>query len=228
MHEVGRNPDIFDVESGRLLTAGSTLESNSIHLHSNGTDTRGHLEIGFKFHPRDYEPKYRQAGYIVANGADIDIKPEEKDQELHAYTVLQQHTKITTFEPHLHAPGDRMCLEAIWGFNVETLVCSGYDHNWVRGYAFADDYQPLLPKGTILHITGYMDNTAANRNIPDPRNWQGAGNRSVANMFIDLGMKLALNDEQFVEEMAKRRRNLGLGVNDHVVGCPLCMVIPGN
>jgi mono/diheme cytochrome c family protein len=228
VHEVGRNPDIFDVESGRLLTAGSTLESNSIHLHSNGTNTRGHLEIGFKFHPRDYQPKYRQAGYIVANGADIDIKPEEKDQELHAYTVLQQHTKITTFEPHLHAPGDRMCLEAIWGFNVETLVCSGYDHNWVRGYAFADDYQPLLPKGTILHITGYMDNTAANRNIPDPRNWQGAGNRSVANMFIDLGMKLALNDEQFVEEMAKRRRNLGLGVNDHVVGCPLCMVIPGN
>ena len=228
VHEVGRNPDIFDVESGRLLRAGSTLESSSIHLHSNGSDTRAHLEIGFKFHPKGYEPKYRQAGYIVANGADIDIRPEEKDQELHAYTVLQQHTKIVTFEPHLHAPGDRMCLEAIWGFNVETLVCTGYDHNWVRGYAFADDYQPLLPKGTILHIIGYMDNTAENRNIPDPRNWQGSGNRSVANMFIDLGMKLALTDEQFVEEMTERRKNLGLGVNDHVVGCPLCMVIPGN
>ena len=74
--------------------------------------------------------------------------------------MLQQHTKLVTFEPHLHAPGDRMCLEAIWGFNIETLVCTGYDHNWVRGYAFADDYQPLLPKGTILHIIGYMDNTA--------------------------------------------------------------------
>jgi mono/diheme cytochrome c family protein len=228
VHEVGRNPDIFDQDSGRLLRAGSTLESNSIHLHSNGQDTRGHLEIGFKFHPVGYAPKYREAPYIVANGADIDIRPEEKDQELHAYTVLQQHTKIVTFEPHLHAPGDRMCLEAIWGFNVETLVCSGYDHNWVRGYAFADNYQPLLPKGTILHITGFMDNTAANRNIPDPRNWQGAGNRSVANMFIDLGMKLTMNDEQFVDEMAARREALQLGVNDHVVGCPLCMVIPGN
>ena len=156
----------------------------------------------------------------------IDIKPEEGNQELHAYTVLQQNTKIVTFEPHLHAPGDRMCLEAIWGFNVETLVCTGYDHNWVRGYAFADNYQPLLPAGTILHITGYMDNTAANRNIPDPRNWQGAGNRSVANMFIDLGMKLRLSDEQFVEAMAERREVLDLGINDHVVGCPLCMVIP--
>ncbi len=226
VHEVGRNPDIFAQESGRLLRAGSTLVPTSIHMHSNGTDTRAHLEVGFKFHPVGYEPTYRQAGYIVANGSDIDIKPEEGNQELHAYTVLQQHTKIVTFEPHLHAPGQRMCLEAIWGFNIETLVCTGYDHNWVRGYAFEDDYQPLLPSGTILHIIGYMDNTAANRNIPDPRNWQGAGNRSVANMFIDLGMKLALSDEQFVAEMAKRRENLGVGINDHVVGCPLCMVIP--
>jgi hypothetical protein len=45
-------------------------------------------------------------------------------------------------------------------------------------------------------------------------------------MFIDLGMKLSLSDEQFVEEMAQRRENLNLGINDHVVGCPLCMVIP--
>ena len=104
-----------------------------------------------------------------------------------------------------------MCLEAIWGFTVETLSCTGYDHNWVRGYAFADDYQPLLPKGTILHIIGYMDNTAGNRNIPDARNWQGAGNRSVANMFIDLGMKLTLTDEQFVQEMAERREEIDAG-----------------
>jgi len=226
VHEVGRNPDIFDVEAGRLLRAGSTLIPGSIHMHSNGTDTRAHLEVGFKFHPVGYEPKYKQASAVVGSGVDIDIQPEEGNQELHAYGVLSQHTKLVTFEPHLHAPGQRMCLEAIWGFNIETLVCTGYDHNWVRGYASADDYQPLLPSGTILHITGYMDNTASNRNIPDPRNWQGAGNRSVANMFIDLGMKLRLSDEQFVEEMAQRRENLNLGINDHVVGCPLCMVIP--
>ena len=24
-----------------------------------------------------------------------------------------------------------MCLEAIWGINVQTLSCAGYDHNWV-------------------------------------------------------------------------------------------------
>ena len=38
-----------------------------------------------------------------------------------------------------------MCLEAIWGFNIQTLTCAGYDHNWVRGYTYDDDYAPLLP-----------------------------------------------------------------------------------
>ena len=137
--------------------------------------------------------------------------------------MLEQHTKINTFEPHLHAPGERMCLEAIWGYNVETLSCVGYDHNWVRGYAYEDGYQPLLPKGTILHIVGYMDNTPNNTNIPDPRNWQGSGNRSVANMFIDLGMRVRMSDEQFIEEMAGRIERFDLNKNSHVIGCPLCM-----
>jgi hypothetical protein len=226
VHEVGRNADFFDPKSARLLKAGSSIVSDSIHLHSNGRDTRAHLEIGFKLMPKDYKPTYKRAVFGLGNGVDIDIKAMEANQQLHAYTVLQQNTKIVSFEPHLHAPGARMCLEAIWGYNIQTINCVGYDHNWVRGYDYTDDSAPLLPKGTILHIVGYMDNSPSNKNVPDPRNWQGSGNRSVANMFIDLGMRVALNDEQFQEEMAKRRETLHLTKNDVVIGCPLCLVTP--
>jgi hypothetical protein len=45
-------------------------------------------------------------------------------------------------------------------------------------------------------------------------------------MFIDLGNRVALSDEQFQEEMARRREKLGLTKNDVVIGCPLCLVIP--
>lgn len=223
VHEVGRNADIFDEDAGRLLKAGSYIVSDSVHLHSNGRDTTGHLEIGFRFHPKGYEPKYRAAFIGLGNGVDISIAGNEKDQELHAYAVLNEHTKIISFEPHLHAPGERMCLEAIWGYTVETLSCVGYDHNWVRGYAYDDQAAPLLPKGTVLHIVGYMNNTESNPNVPDPRNWQGSGNRSVTNMFIDLGIRVTLNDEQFFEAMEERRQVLDLGPNDHVIGCPLCL-----
>ena len=228
VHEVGRNADFFDPKGARLLRAGSWVVSNSAHLHSNGRDTKAHLEIGFKFQPKGYEPTVKRSlsRSRLGNGVDIDIRPMEANQQLHAYTVLQENTKITSFEPHLHAPGMRMCLEAIWGFNIQTLTCAGYDHNWVRGYDYADDAAPLLPKGTILHIIGYMDNSPLNKNIADPRNWQGSGNRSIANMFIDLGQGVSLTDEQFQEEMAARREQLHLTKNDVVIGCPLCLVVP--
>ena len=116
-----------------------------------------------------------------------------------------------------------MCIEAIWGSMAETLSCVGYDHSWVRTYNYADDYQPLLPKGTILHIVGYMNNTTSNPNVLYPENWMGGGNRSVANMFLEFGISVRLTDEEFVEEMAARRKNLNLTANDYVIGCPLCL-----
>jgi hypothetical protein len=223
VHEVGRNADVFDPNSARLLKANSYVVSDSVHLHSNGRDTTAHLEIGFKFAPKDFTPAYKRATYALGNGVDIDIEGMQAGQQLHAYAVLPENTKILSFEPHLHAPGMRMCLEAIWGYNIQTLNCVGYDHNWVRGYHYADDVAPLLPKGAIVHIIGYMDNSPSNKNVPDPRNWQGSGNRSVGNMFIDLGNRVALTDDQFQQEMRKRvETNPG---KDIFVGCPLCGVI---
>jgi len=226
VHEVGRNADFFDPRAARLLKAGASVVSDSVHLHSNGRDTTAHLEIGFKFLPKEQKPEFKRASYSLGNGVDIDIRPMEANQQLHAYAVLNENVMIESFEPHLHAPGMRMCLEAIWGYNIQTLNCVGYDHNWVRGYHYQDDAMPLLPKGTILHIIGFMDNSPSNKNIPDPRNWQGSGNRSVANMFIDLGNRVALSDEQFLTEMAKRREKLHLTKNDVVIGCPLCLIAP--
>ena len=223
VHEVGRNADYFDPKAARLLKKGSYIVSDSLHTHSSGKDVTSHLEFGYKLAPKGYKPLYKRATYSLGNGVDIDITGMEKDQQLHAYAVLPEPTKIISFEPHLHAPGTRMCLEAIWGYNIQTLSCVGYDHNWVRGYSYADDVAPLLPKGTILHITGYMDNTPGNKNVADPRNWSGSGNRSITNMFIDLGNRVYMTDEQFQDEMKARvAANPG---KDIILGCPLCGVV---
>ncbi len=224
VHELGRNPDVFDPGAGQLLQAHSEIISNSLHMHSNGRDTHAHLEIGFQLHEKGYKPTFQPFSLgQLGDGQNIDIEAEQDHQELHAYQVLTQNTKVVSFEPHLHAPGERMCLEYIWGTDRETLTCVGYDHNWVKQYTYADGYQPLLPKGTVLHIVGYMNNTDSNPEIPEPRNWQGSGNRSVQNMFIDLGRRVALSDEQFAAEMQKRRERFHWTKNDQVIGCPLCL-----
>jgi hypothetical protein len=221
IHEVGRNPDVFPPEASRVLAANSSLSLDAYHLHSNGRETKAHLEFGFTFFPKGHKPLYRRSSLRLGNGIDIDVKPAQANQELHAYATLQEHTKIIAFEPHLHAPGVRMCLEAIWGHNILTLNCVGYDHNWVKQYVYEDDAAPLLPKGTIVHLIGFLDTTSANKNPADSRNWAGGGRRSIANMFIDLGYSVSLTEEQFQAEMAKRRQRM-TSRNQYDIGCPLC------
>lgn len=80
----------------------------------------------------------------------------------------------------------------------------------------------LASKGTILRTTSYFDTTTANKNMSDPRNWSGLGQRSVDNMAIATVTILPLSDEQFEQEMAKRRHTLQLRAGEAAPGCPLC------
>jgi hypothetical protein len=228
VHEVGRNADIFNPDAGRLLRAGSQIVFPSVHLHANGKDTNARLQIGFKFHPKGYQPKLREQIMNIGTG-DIDLRGMEANQRIDAYQTLTQPMKLTVFEPHMHAAGVRMCVEAIYGSLVETLNCAGYDHSWVKTYQYADDAAPLLPRGTILHVIAYFDNTPANRNVVDPRNWSGLGHRSIDNMVILLAQGLTLTDDQFAREVSQRRERLQLREGQTVVGCPLCgfATLPG-
>ncbi len=220
-HEVGRNAEVFDALAGRLMKAGSQLVFPSVHMHANGEDTTAHLRVGYKFHPRGYEPQ-RQLGNLTFGNGEIDLRGMTAGQQVHIYTTLDDHIKLTTFEPHMHASGVRMCMEAIWGGRTEVLNCAGYDHNWVKVYRYQDDSAPLLPKGTLIHITAHFDNTPSNQNVVDPRNWGGLGHRSIDNMAILIADPIVLTDEQFAEEMATRRERLDLAEGESVIGCPLC------
>ena len=223
VHEVGRNADVFPEESGRLIQANSTLVLPSVHLHSNGTDTLARLEIGFRFHPRGYVPTRETQFLFFGNGPDLDIRPMEANQRHDAYFTLPENTRVTVFEPHMHAPGVRMCLEASYGATTWTINCAGYDHNWVRVYQYAEHAAPLLPKGTILHLTGFFDNSPSNPNVPDPRNWSGSGHRSVDNMFINLMQGTYLSDEEFADAIEERRRHLrSTDTKDGHIACPTC------
>ena len=57
-----------------------------------------------------------------------------------------------------------------------------FNFNWHNSYVYADDAAPLLPKGTIIKVTAWHDNTAANKNNPDPNVWVGYGDRTVDEM----------------------------------------------
>lgn len=221
-HEVGRNADIFNPEAGRLLKAGSKVSFSTIHVHANGRDTRAQLQVGFKFHPVGYTPRLRPAKLITFGTDDLDLPGLTSHISQSAYHTLAHPLRLTVFEPHLHATGVRMCLDAIYGAQVETLNCAGYDHSWVKTYPYADGAAPLLPRGTILRVTGYFDNTLGNKNVVDARNWSGVGQRSIDNMLLTILQGIELTDEEFAREVAQRRAKLSLRDGQTMPGCPLC------
>jgi hypothetical protein len=204
VHELGQNATIYPDELGVFLPANS-LMSWRVHTHSLGKEVQTRLDIGFKFHPKDYKPKYVvRTGSSIANH-DMDIPPGEDNIRLDAYTVLKTPAKFMTFEPHMHASGKRMCVLAIYPTGARrTLNCAGYNHNWVKVYNYEDDAAPLLPAGTIVHTIGWYNNSASNPRNVDPRNWKGFGNRSIDDMMINSSKYISLTEEEYKAELAAR------------------------
>lgn len=215
-YEVGQNAQFVANDVGVALKAGSSIYFNSTHLHSIGKEVNVHVQIGFKLHPKGYQPKYPN-GYVGTGarstlvlppsglGAELDIPGNTDNVRFDRFQVLQKPARLVTFEPHMHASGKRMCLEAIYPSGIiETLNCTAYNHAWVKTYTYQDDFAPLLPKGTTLHIIGWYDNSVSNRRVVDPRNWRGTGHRSIDDMIILLSQYVAYTDEEFKAEVAAR------------------------
>jgi len=225
--EVGRNGDLFPANAGRLAKAGSYLAWGNTHIHSPGVagdDRDAHLEIGLRFHPKGYKPEF-QVVPIGFGRSEIVVKASNAEQKTDAYYVTETPIKLVNFEPHLHAAGVRMCLEAVEQRTIETLSCAGYDHNWVKNYYYDDNAAPLLPKGTILHAIAWWDNTPKNANILESRNTTTWDRRSVGNMFIVFEQAIALTDEQYRAEIAKRRQYQE-ATGQPPIGCPGCFLVP--
>ena len=209
VHELGQNATIYPDEVGVTLPADSVVTFNSMHLHSIGREVRARLDVGFTFHPAGYEPEYHLGatsfGSVTQYDYEFDIPSNEDNVMRDGFHRLTRPTKLLTFEPHLHSSGKRMCFEALYPNNArEVLSCADYDHNWAKVYVYADDAAPLLPAGTVVHVMAWYDNSVTNKNVVDPRNWKGWGNRSIDDMFSAISRMVYLTEEQFEAELAAR------------------------
>jgi cytochrome c553 len=206
-YELGQNATVFPDNVGVKLPARSVLTFDRQHYHSVGTEVVARIDVAFTFHPKGYQPKYRQSVVAMPLEFDfeLDIPAGQNNVMRDAFYRLAKPGILMTFEPHLHSSGKRMCMEALYpNGKREMLSCAGYNHNWVKVYTYEDDVAPLLPTGTVLHFLAWYDNTAGNPRVVDPRNWKGWGNRSIDDMFYHLPRMVLLTEEQYKEEAAAR------------------------
>src|SRR5436190_12195959 len=203
-YAVGKNGDIFPEGSGKLIKAGAKVRFN-MHYHAVGHPVLDRTAVGIVFYPKGVVPKHVMTTILSPNQDDLDIPAGADNVRSDAYYKFEKNARLVGFMPHMHNRGKRQCIEAIYpNMAVEQFNCVNYDFQWQIVYDYTDDVAPLLPAGTIVHVTSWHDNSVANRNNPDPRNWVGFGNRRTDDMARHWLTYYTMTDEEFNAEVAAR------------------------
>jgi hypothetical protein len=208
---IGKNYDVYRPNTGKLLLPGSQIWWE-MHLHAVGEEIRDQAELAVYLYPKGQEPKYRTRLTLFqatsTQGSLLDIKPNSIT-ETEGYHVLAQPARLENFQPHMHLRGKAMALEAILPNGTRQML-SYVDHfnfQWMTNYIYADDAAPVLPKGTIIHVTAWHDNTASNPNNPDPQQWVGWGDRTVDEMAHAWVNVTYISEQDYQDWLAKHRAN---------------------
>jgi hypothetical protein len=206
---IGKNYDVYRPNTGKLLLPGSQIWWE-MHLHAVGEEIRDHAELAVYLYPKGQEPKYRTRltlfGAQASQGSPLDIKPNTIS-ETENFHVLPQPARLENFQPHMHLRGKAMAIEAILPNGTRQML-SYVDHfnfQWMTNYIYADDAAPVLPKGTIIHVTAWHDNTAANPNNPDPLQWVGWGDRTVDEMAHAWVNVTYITEQDYQDWLSKHR-----------------------
>jgi hypothetical protein len=202
---VGKQGEIMRPNSGKLLLPGAKFTWD-IHYSNGGEDVNSVVEMGLYFYPKGQDPKYRQQLALWGAG-EIDIAPGEV-KLTEGFRTMQQAGRLESFQPHMHLRGKAMMIEAINPTNGQKTVLSyvnDFNFQWMNSYVYADDAAPLLPKGTIIKVTAWHDNTAAKKSNPDPTQWIGYGDRTVDEMAHAWLNITYMSDADFQAEVDARK-----------------------
>ncbi|MEK6323544.1 MAG: hypothetical protein AABN33_18040 [Acidobacteriota bacterium] len=198
-HARGGDGDIFTNGTAKLLKAGSKLRF-SFHYHPDGEKAvNERAKIGFKFFPKGYTPKYLISTKGISSPSTLAIPPGEPNARSDAYFRLEEPARLVSFQPHMHYRGKRQTLEAILPSGQVELLTDVAHFVWTWQITYPYKNPPTLPKGTVLHMTAYHDNSPGNKENPDPTAFIGWGDRTVDEMNIGWLDFYYISDQEYAE-----------------------------
>ncbi|MGH7554443.1 MAG: hypothetical protein ACREMQ_15670 [Longimicrobiales bacterium] len=208
---IGKTGEIFNDNAGKLILPDSRIRWE-VHYYATGEPVKDDVvELGVWLYPKGYVPQNRTilTMYNAAPGSNLDIAPNETATTTNTY-VLRAPARIENFQPHMHMRGKSMTMEALYPDGTRELLSkvSNFQWRWHVNYIYADSVAPLLPTGTTLIFTAVHDNTAQNRNNPDPGQWVGWGDRTVdemAHTWVDVTY---LEQAEFDKLVAARKKKV--------------------
>jgi hypothetical protein len=205
---IGKGYDLFRPGTGKLIVPGEKISWDQ-HIHAVGEEITAGSEVGIWFYKKGEEPKKRS--YLIAftglkSSRFVDIPPNSV-AHTEGFTVLKENTLIENFQPHFHLRGKAMQVEAIQPDGRSQIVSyvGKFNFNWMTNYIYDDEAAPVFPKGTIIHVSAWYDNTKANKFNPDPDQWVGYGDRTVDEMAHAWMNVVYLTDDEYKAMVAERK-----------------------
>ena len=207
---IGKGYDLYRPNTGKLILPGEKISWDQ-HLHAYGEDTEVGSEIALWLYPKGEEPTKRS--YLInftglRQPRYLDIPPNSL-AFTEGFTVLKENTIIQNFQPHFHLRGKAMQVEAIRPDGSRQIVSyiGNFNFNWMTNYIYADEAAPVFPKGTVIHVSAWYDNTRNNPFNPDPDQWVGYGDRTVDEMAHAWMNVMYLTDDEYAAALAARKAN---------------------
>ena len=75
----------------------------------------------------------------------------------------------------------------------------------MTNYIYEDDASPVFPKGTVIQVSAWYDNTSANKDNPDPEQWVGYGDRTVDEMAHAWMNVVYFTDDEYKAILEERK-----------------------
>jgi hypothetical protein len=204
----GKGGEVYPEDTGKLVKPGAKFEPQ-IHYHAVGEEITDRLQLGLWFYPKDVTPRYSVTYVSVGtqNNKPLHIPPHSVTVHQGSYT-LPAPAILHNFQPHMHYRGSAFSMEALYPDGRRELLnhADRFSNDWHVSYIYEPDFAPLLPRGTVLQITAWHDNTAANRNNPDPRQWVAYGPRTVDEMAHSNSQIIFITDDDYERMSAERRQ----------------------
>ena len=183
-YAAGKLGEIIPPGAGRLLPADSYVRW-SVHYYPSGEVVENEVtELGFWFHPKDYQPDYVQdlANYRLQG--DLAIAPHGTAM-IQGFHSFDHPVRIDSFQPHGHLRLRAASMEVFYpktGRREVMSMISNWTTWWQHSHLYEEDAAPLVPAGGVIILTHWYDNSADNPNNPDPEQWVYRGSRTTDEM----------------------------------------------